>query len=979
VSLAECFRLVWTPFIQKRKNRQYQAVGVVCPRVLGSGGDLELRVGGRKYTARQSELSRYPNEPYTYLWLIPRPARVTQCKAAWKTPFKQIYRDTLKLKPAEKCRINVIFKAQADLGYQALDDELFSLDNPEFIEVLLNLFDMTAQRKRPRRLICTFSTRLVNHCLDPKRVSQQNLDRLKHHILSGQLLWGLLPFNMHSESCGLEEMCRDIYAARRLSERFGQAIPQAASVHNIPAHTATLGMVLRSAGCKFLQISGNGDAPSPSAGPLFLWCLPDETELLCYHHSGIETPLLPSSDWPWPDWLSVQVIGKKAESRVSEIIEELDWIESIFDWPVCKISSLEDYGRSVISHSKENLPVIEKEFVDPWISGITGEARSTGLARLDKYRLAGVETLHTLKALTSGKAVPEGIRADIRKAYQELALYSEHTWSPQVTDTHNASGKEDYYKRPIRASNKSAPSADEKMAGLPDKTDLVDSAHKTIDGLESGAVVGLAGKKVSGDRRTHIVLYNCLSWARSGAVRIRDHGLLKGEFELVDPTTGGKVLYERGNGEIEFVSPPVPACGYLALQVRPVRHRSVPRPLSEWNQGNLSLNSDSYSLQFHRAGGLVRWYDRVHSCQWCSHKVEFPMGTYLYEMPGFERIISFASHTLCGIDSDLIGRYYRRGYENMSNFGPVSGNRAQITGEITPLYSRVTIKADCPTRKPSRRRSGDIRGYQTTFTCYRGQSDLYVNMQLSGKRPTFAAEAGYTFFPFAEEHPIVMIDRIGHCVLSGDDFADNANAGHMAVYRGLRVEGRHVGINFYPLHTPLVSIGSPGAYFYDDNSEYKTGIIYATLFSNCWGINYPQCQSGDYSYDFVMDPTGNDDWDGGMTRQGTELHRPLLAKVTAGFRGEPTKSLLSIEPASIELVNLKPADFESGIVFRLWNADVESVVARLKLPNLRRKDSLWLCDLLERPSRRNIKVDWEGQARITLKPNQIITMLLQRS
>ena len=43
-------------------------------------------------------------------------------------------------------------------------------------------------------------------------------------------------------------------------------------------------------------------------------------------------------------------------------------------------------------------------------------------------------------------------------------------------------------------------------------------------------------------------------------------------------------------------------------------------------------------LQFHKAGGLARWHDRARSTQWCSDAVEFPMGSYLYEMPGGKQL-----------------------------------------------------------------------------------------------------------------------------------------------------------------------------------------------------------------------------------------------------------------------------------------------------------------------------------------------------
>ena len=79
--IADPFRLVWTPFLKKVDGRMGQAVGLVCPTVLGSGGDFTLEMGGRRCTAKTLDLLRYGSEsrdqdlPVTYLWMAPRPHR----------------------------------------------------------------------------------------------------------------------------------------------------------------------------------------------------------------------------------------------------------------------------------------------------------------------------------------------------------------------------------------------------------------------------------------------------------------------------------------------------------------------------------------------------------------------------------------------------------------------------------------------------------------------------------------------------------------------------------------------------------------------------------------------------------------------------------------------------------------------------------------------------------------------------------------
>src|SRR5512137_2459444 len=114
MSLADSFRLVWTPFLKEHGGRTMQAVALVCPPVLGSGGELALRVGDWRRAARKIDLIPYPcqshgqDEPQTYLWLVPRPKRPVPIKALWRTSFGQSYRASLLLHPAEPRYVHAI-------------------------------------------------------------------------------------------------------------------------------------------------------------------------------------------------------------------------------------------------------------------------------------------------------------------------------------------------------------------------------------------------------------------------------------------------------------------------------------------------------------------------------------------------------------------------------------------------------------------------------------------------------------------------------------------------------------------------------------------------------------------------------------------------------------------------------------------------------------------------------------------------------
>lgn len=983
MSIADSFRLIWTPFLKKTGGRMMQAVGLVCPPVLGSGGELGVRIGRWQAAARTIDLLHYPtrsqdqDETWTYLWLVPRPMRPTRVQAMWRTATGKSYRASMLLRPVEPRQIRVVFKTHIDLGYTARFDQVIRLYRTRLLETLLRNLDETAERKPGRRFVWTLSTWMLEQCLDPAHARPEYVRRLEHYIRAGQVVWGLMPFTTHGEFFGIEEMCRSIYAARRLAERYGVAVPTAAKMTDVPAQPSAVAMAFAAAGGRFLQIGTNPNSRSPEVPPLFWWSLPDGRRLLCHYHGTYGTPLLPPQDWSWKHWLSIQMTNDNVGPQNLSLLGHLDWIERHFDWPVCNTGRLEDFASAVSREHGDELPVFEKELTDWWIYGIGSQAGPTAMARRTKDRLPSIETLATAAEAAQGRGVTGQLKGVLKQAYEKLSLYTEHTWGDHCADGRKVVPQGNRYASPAFGGVRNPPPLDRWVASWKDKASFAAQAGRLAAEAESRLVSRFNAGRKPGKSQRGLLLFNSLPFARTGVVRMADRGLPAGEFELIDQVTGAAVPYERSRGTLEFVSPLVPACGYLHLSIRPVEHRLRPARLAEWSAGRLTLHTPDETLQFHTAGGLCRWYDRARSMQWCHTDAAHPLGTYLYEMPDERKLRDFAQRVHSNCWGCTAAYFHREEYDSMSQIGPVGGGKATIRADIGSSYARVTVEAACPVRRPPGRRSGDCRRYRTTFTQFRDRRELYVNVQLFGKRMTLAAEAGYAAFPINLSKPRVTVERIARMVVPGRDLAGGCNAAVMAVHHGLRIEGKYAGMNLYPLDTPLVCFGRPGGWVFGSDGHYGSGVLYAMLFNNCWNTNFALWQGGDFSFDFVLQPTANDTGDGGLARGGYEFHRPILPAVVSGFDGPPSQSLLKLESEHVQLVVLKPADFGPGTVLRLWNAHADPNEARLSFPGVPRGTRLIPCDLVERPNGRAKAVSPEGEARVTLKGHEIATFLLR--
>jgi hypothetical protein len=433
-----------------------------------------------------------------------------------------------------------------------------------------------------------------------------------------------------------------------------------------------------------------------------------------------------------------------------------------------------------------------------------------------------------------------------------------------------------------------------------------------------------------------IAIVNPLGRARRGIARVSAAGLPR-EFELVDPRTHERVPCERLGGTLEILTPLVPACGYIALEVRPVHRGQTPRCEFDWQEATLSLHRNDYTLQFHEAGGLARWHDRMRSCQWCSDAVESPLGSVLCDF----------------------GPAKRRGAGEFIRTGPAA---AQISTKFTSLAARVTVEAACPARGGD----GAVR-YRTEYTLYAGWRELHVRVQLLGD--SAAMRAAYAFFPVSGEDPRVFLNRTGESV----EVTKPASAGATMPIRALRLQGTHSGMNLYPLQTPLIALGHAGEYGFPAKGC-KNSLVYATLLDNAREGDGACPATTRQSWEFVLQPTGSDDADGGLTLGAADLHRPLVGTVLNGRLASSKDSLVEIDGHDVQLVGLRPAR-NGDAILRLCNPAPQDAAAHLKFPR-HKAGRLVVCDLLGRPSEAIIPIR-SGKATLPLAANRIATFLLE--
>ncbi|NLX13298.1 MAG: hypothetical protein GXY44_06535, partial [Phycisphaerales bacterium] len=848
-----------------------------------------------------------------YLFPIPRPTRPIRCRALWRTAEGKTFRDTFMLNPARPVHVHTVFDFQWTTNPETAANP--RNEHKAMIERLLDCFQTADALTDGPRMVITIPFYHLESVLTDAKVPMSLKERLATYICAGRLTWNLIPNIGENEWASAEDQFQILYHARFLAGSFDRPVPQAATLGEMSTVSASLGMAVTAAGGAFILMGGDQEALPLRVPPLFWWKLPDESRVLVHYRAGSEESLLPPADWPWDHWLSVKSIEGSSVSDTQLPLSTIGWIGNHFDFPKYHLGTLDDYADVMRRRHGTQIPSIEGDFIATYEDSPTDKPSEAAEERSQRERETVADMLRTLEG-------------ELSRVFAQPR---------QWVDLSNVCHR------------------------------LIDSKENEI--LDTGWYRISATRKARPTTRTgkHVILFNALSWPRSGLVRIPEKQLPSKAFALIDPTTKGSVLYERRSGYIEFIAPPVPACGYLALEIRETAGREQPGLFADWQESTQTLHTTNQSLMFHKAGGLARWHDRARSYQWCSDQAKYPLGSFLYERPNRERLRNYVRAAYRRCPTELVN-YFEEPYEHQPAGHEITALGAtRITTEVGPFSAQVIVETNGsarPTTKPF--------ACRTRFTLYRGRPELYVNLNLSAGPRAQGPEGGYAFFPFAGEEPCVLANRVLHTFQPSEYLAGRSNAARLFVHHGLRMEYIHAGVNFFPLHTAMLGLDGPAAWRFDPKGNYKTGHVYAALLTTKPGM---AAVTGQWSYDFVLQPTGNDNWDGGLARGGAELFRPLLASVVGDFKGRSSQSLLNIHPDKVQLLSLQPATFAPGLMLRLWNSDVEPVTARLSLPVLRRGQELYSCDLMERTLRK-IKVNKEGVAAVTLVPQQLLTLLL---
>jgi hypothetical protein len=787
---------------------------------------------------------------------------------------------------------------------------------------------------------------------------------LVRRISEGRIEVNALPFSMHTEAYSFDELARQFDFAQELRDTAGIEITTAMQT-DVPGSTIGLSTLLTDAGIRFLAVAHNYAGRSiphlldgQELTRPFYWRAPDGDKVLVWYTDtlhgsaymeamsigfgdGYDDVLmglpeylnaLAQRNYPYgnaENWLSGSLLGVESTRdgypfdilhlRVqgaygdngppsilpSQIVRE--WNEA-WAYPRLVTSTNHAFAEAVESGIGDQLATFEGDWTDWWADGIGSSA-----AMLAKNRAAqsGIRTAQTLNAL-AGASTTDGddIEADVAAAYEEMALFDEHTWGaadPWGKDLELTGSGEHQWMRKAGF----ALSAEERV-GL-----LLQGGTERLGSLAVPAAGGVSGESLA--------VFNPNSWPRTDLVRlfIPRHAWPVNGAELVEVDSGAPVAFtvepqaherHRPMGVwLTFLARDIPPIGYVRYRLGP---GTSPNSTDSPAQVTSHFENDNFKIGLDLERGVIASiFDR-------SANREIVDGTAPF---GFNACIHdrYTSGTGFNHLSSKMGRaqMWLLGARGTGQYGLIT---SRISNDV---FDRVTYRQS-------------VQGadwLETTLTLPRGVPRLHIENRLH-KPTTMEKESVFFAFPFAGADPAITVEVTGGTVGPDSPHVPGSARHFRAIRHWATVEAAGTpAVSWATNQAPLIQIGNihlPYAPFPATIPAHLAtpGSIYSWALNNIWDTNFPPQQGGELRFDYVV-ATGGGGSSPDLGRDtGAAAAQPLV-----GIRARPSSrglntpdrgSFVTVDDSRIEVTHLS-AGADGELIVHLESHADSTVTTRL--------------------------------------------------
>lgn len=763
--------------------------------------------------------------------------------------------------------------------------------------------------------------------------------------------------NLLTGYASLEELIRSTFYSYRL--HVAKSIPfDYANITDVPSYTWSYASILHALGIRYFAAASNNDrAPILLIGRWntkspFWWEGPDGSKvLMSYSRQYSQLAFIcglpgkvPACRQSFPTFLQAYdrpsykpdvalIYGFQVENSdlvPGEVAFVNKW-NGLYAFPKIIFSTFLDYMKYMEAHYGKSLPVVRGDGGPYWEDGIGTDARNAAVDRIDQQRALSAEKLSTIAALVQ-KTV-SGPIAQIHLMWRDQVLYAEHTFTSWGG-----------YERPR---------SEETVRQAFTKDQFVVDARQQINSILDQSFSQLAD-------RIHvpapaIVVFNSLSWARSGLVETDlDDGMQIQEYPGRKPVPVEVLRRGAGYDHVRFMAHDVPSLGYKCYAIVP-EHQISDAPANDEKSLPVSntVENSYYRVTFDPAAGAIKSiYDRQLGRELVNASSPYRLNQYVYVSGG-------------------------------------EGSQIVALGSSLPL-AKLTVAQANPGRVTAVRKTsyGEILTYQTSghdapsirtdvvLFDHQKKIEFVDHFQ---KTPEMHKEAIYFAFPFALTHPDFSYEIQNGWVDPSRDILKGGSLEWFTVRHWVRVKGPEFSAAVIPVNAPLVSLGDINRGVWPAQFKPKSATIFSYALNNYWHTNYYRVQGGHYTFRYVL-TSGNRLSPVRLARLGRESMTPLeLSQVISNDKYDnPPRplppapaSFLTISSPNVAVEDWKRAEDGNGTIVRLLEIGGQAATARLTFPllNLSR---VWETNAVEE---NRTELNAQGHSvDVQVKPHEIVTL-----
>jgi hypothetical protein len=718
-----------------------------------------------------------------------------------------------------------------------------------------------------------------------KRMNPQQQKDFKVAVRKGQVAINGMFLNTLTGLCQPEELLQLFKLSTTLARETGVKI-DAAMISDVPGYTWGLVTAMAQAGIKYFSPAPNyfdriGDILQQMEERPFYWASPSGKEkvLVWIPYKGyalssgvphlnakfIATYIDALKQKKFPYDISYMRWSGHGDNAVPEI-EVSDFVKewnAKYQWPKIIISSTSKAFSAFETKYGTQLPVYKGDWTGYWEDGAGSSAYETGQNRHSSSRLTQAETIW---AINHPKKFPAN---KFKAAWQQVLLYSEHTW-----------GADESVSTPL--SKKTT-----------EQWEIKKSYASMADTLSIQLLKEAAGSNNLQDNSHSIQVYNTHSWENSGLVLVPKS--LSTIGDRVTDENGNSIVTQRlKTGELAFVAEKIPAFSARVFNIIPGRTEYSSTILANeqgLDNGILSIKIDT------NTGGIKSLQHKAINNDFVDTTGNNYLNDYLY------------------LEGDKL--------VDLKRNGPVQVS----VKETGPVLASLLIHSAAPGCSSLNTEIRLIKGFdyvEINNVLDKKPAPLNPNPGDGSWANTGGKESLNFGFPFQVSNGDIKLDIPLAMMRPETDQIPGSCKNWLEIGKWADVSNKQFGITLASLDAPLVEIGEISARLLGGQSNpaawrkniAPTQTIYSWALNNHWETNYRANQEGIIPFRYALQPHQIFD-PVAATQFASNLTEPFV--VAAATKNKLSKSLLLLSSKNIVVLVLKPTEDGKAWIISLFN------------------------------------------------------------